>query len=230
MKETAIQRADHPELFERFWQVNARLARMYQDWIDVLCQRSQVPLAQASVLEVACNTGYFLFALKERGARRCVGIDQAPLERQRHILSEITGITDVDFRRARYCSESHRLEGLGEGETFDIVIALFIAQHLSDPLHFIQELSRRTRHALLFQAVTFYSFPPDLGMRFIVDVGHHQKWGDTFPNNFDTWLSRRLVRHALHSCGFRQLIPLGYRPTWMPLRWYWRNMPVLCLR
>ena len=230
MQATAIQRADHPHEFDRFWRSSERLARMYQDWIDLVCAHSPVSLEQARVLEVACNTGYFLYALRQRGARSCVGIDQAPLERQRAIVSQITGITDIEFRRARYSSELHQLEGLDPSETFDIVIAVFIAQHLSDPLHFLRELARRTRHVLLFHTVTFPTWPWDLSIKYLAHTGHHEKWGDTFPNDFDTWMSRPLVRHALGACGFRTVMPIRYQRSWMPLRLYWRQLPVLCIR
>ena len=36
---------------------------MYEDWLQALCDLSHVDLKQASVFELACNSGYLLFSL-----------------------------------------------------------------------------------------------------------------------------------------------------------------------
>ncbi len=227
---TVICKADYPDKFSRFWRLNNRLAMMYQNWIDALCENLSIDLAQASVLDVGCNTGYFLYSLRQRGAHYCLGIDQADLDCQRSILSDITTIKDIEFRKAKYSSETHMLECLSHSESFDIVIAVFIAQHLSDPLYFIRELARRTKRVLLFENVTCLSLINENIVKYRPNTVHHSKWGSEFPNNFDTWMSRGLVLHSLKECGFKTIVPLKYKRSWMPLRWYWRHMTVLCIR
>jgi len=230
LNKTVIQKADHPRDFERFWRTNERLAAMYQDWINTLCEHAPIDITQASVLDVGCNTGYFLFSLRQRGARCCLGIDQSEFDCQRSILADITNVRDIEFRRAKYSSVTHTLESLGPSDSFDIVIAVFVAQHLSDPLHFIRELSRRTRKILLFDTVTISGFLNSMAIKYIPYTLHHEKWGEEFPNNFDTWVSRGLVLHSLKECGFTRIVRIGYRRSWLPRRWYWRHMPVVCVR
>ena len=111
---------------------------------------SGVEPKKASVFELACNTGFFLFWLKEQGIANCVGIDQADLGKQREILKNYTGIDDIDFREGRWDSESHKKDALCQDEQFDLTICTAFAQHISDPLHLIKALSERTKTAMLF--------------------------------------------------------------------------------
>ena len=190
-----IKRSHHPHQFKRFWDLSGRAARMYEDWLQALCDLSHVDLKQASVFELACNSGYLLFSLKERGARHCVVIDQADLGRQQSILGEITGIEDIDFREGKWSSETHSLSGLHEDERFDLVMCTAFAQHISDPLHLFRELSNVTGKALLLHTAVG-SFKPGMHVSY-VPAEHHEKWGDSFPNNFDTAVSPKLLEHSL---------------------------------
>jgi tRNA (mo5U34)-methyltransferase len=81
-----------------------------------------------SVLDVGCNAGFFSLRMKERGARRVMGIDSD--ERylaQARFAAELTGL-DVEFRRMSvYDVPSLR-------ERFDLVLFLGVLYHLRHPL------------------------------------------------------------------------------------------------
>jgi len=212
------RRSDHPKRFNKLQDISNRNAHMYQDWGQALCDLSKIDVRQASVFEMACNSGYFLYWLKQQGARHCVGIDQADLGRQQEILNGVTGIDDIDFREGRWSSDAHAIQGLSEGEEFDLTICTGFAQHISDPLHLIKEMSKVTKRAMLFQSLVGY-FTMGMKIRY-VPADHHEKWGDTFPNSFDTRMGRKLFWWSLKECGFKEIIQLPYSKKWLPSSWY----------
>ena len=225
---TIIRRSQYLKQFKRYRDLSNRASTMYQDWSRALCDLSGVGPKDASVFELACNTGHFLYGLKEQGAKICVGIDQADLDRQRDILGGVTGINDIDFREGRWSSATHSLGGLKEDETFDLVICTAFAQHISDPLHLIKELAARTNKALLFHNVVG-NFTWEMRVRY-VPASHHANWGDEFPNNFDTRVSRKLLDWSLRECGFKEIIQLKYSRRWLPWSLYRYFSTVVCIK
>lgn len=248
---TIIRRSDYPLYFDGFRNLSMREARMYDDWFNNLCRISGIDLRKSSVFELACNTGYFLLLAKMLGAKDCVGIDKADLHLQRSVLSEITGISDIDFRDGRWSSEMHRIDGLLPHESFDLVVVTAFAQHISDPLHLIRELSLRTRKALLIHTQVRQSLGiPDFAHRVVADflnlirgrrrtsdmkitylvAEHHNQWGNVFPNNFDTIVSKALLLHGLKECGFRQVHEVPWSRGWLPYWWYRQYVTLICLK
>ena len=227
--QSIVKRSELGRKFNRFWDLSTRTAKMYEDWSIALTEMSHVDLSQASAFEIGCNTGSMLFSLKERGVETCVGIDRSSeVARQRTILRDITGIHGVDFRSGGWSSESHSIQGLQDSEQFDLVICTAVAQHISDPLHLIRELASRTKKALLLHtwAGTF-----NMGMTIrYMPAAHHEKWGDVFPNQFDTQVSKKLLKYSLKECGFKEVIQLQYSRKWLPWSWYRGFSTVVCLK
>ncbi len=223
-----VKREQNFRHFRKFQALSLRAARMYQDWADALIKDSGVDLSRASVFDLACNAGYFLYWLKERGAEYCVGIDQADLTRQRAILNGITRIDSIDFRKGRWNPDHHAIEGLQPDERFDLVICSAFMLHISDPLHLLAELGRRTGRALLLHTHVGW-FNPGLRIKY-APAAHHQKWGDRFPNTFDTQVSRKLLLHGLKECGFRKVRELRYSRAWLPWRWYKPMTTMICVK
>ena len=230
-----LTRAQDPKNFERFWRMSYRMGSMYQDWVDALCRDSKVDLKQASAFELACNTGYFLYALKQRGIQSCVGIDKADLDKQRRILNDVTNIHDIDFRKGLWLPETHAIEGLGDEELFDLVVSSAFMLHISDPLHLLRELSYRTKKALLLHTTIGHRRRGitirDRGMTITYNPeAHHQKWGDRFPNGFDTVISKELLIYSLRECGFQKIVELKYSRRWLPRKWYKSWCTLVCLK
>lgn len=228
LDQSIVKRSQFPRHFDRFWKYSLRAGQMYQDWARALWDLSGVDLKQASVFEIGCNTGYLLFSLKEQGAGHCVGIDQADLDRQHSILKQVTGIHDIEFRKGRWCSETHSIDGLGQEEQFDLVICTAFAQHTSDPLHLIRELSRRTRRAMLLHTSVGY-LNTGMTIRYR-SMEHHETWGGQFPNNLDTRVSRKLLMWSLRQCGFKEIVQLEYSRKWLPRLWYNQFSTLVCLK
>jgi tRNA (mo5U34)-methyltransferase len=81
-----------------------------------------------TVLDVGCNAGFFSLRLKERGARRVVGIDSDPRYlAQARFAAEVAGL-EIEFQRMSVY-EVPKLR-----ERFDLVLFLGVLYHLRHPL------------------------------------------------------------------------------------------------
>ena len=224
-----IKRSQYPRQFKRFWDLSNRTARMYQDWGQALCDLSGVNPEGTNVFEIACNTGYLLRWFKMNGAQTCVGIDKSgDLVRQRSLLNDITGVHDIEFRDGRWSSETHSIQGLQKGETFDFVVCTAFAQHIGDPLHLIRELSKITNRALFLHTLVGH-LGSGLKIKY-VPAAHHENWGDTFPDNLDTVVTRKLLLWSLKECGFKEIVQLKRSNRWLPWSWYRAFATLVCLK
>ena len=85
-------------------------------------------LAGKSVLDIGCNGGFYSIAIKQRGARRVVGIDSDEgYLAQARFAADICGI-DIEFRQLSVYDVAEL------GERFDIVLFMGVLYHLRHPL------------------------------------------------------------------------------------------------
>ena len=114
-----------------------------------------------SVLDVGCALGYFCFEAERRGAGRVVGIER---KRRRHrqskALAELVE-SGVEFRMST-------VGELDESERFDLVLALNLIHHLSDPFTAIERFARIARWRLVIEFPTLRDpvFRKHSGVRF----------------------------------------------------------------
>src|SRR5437667_2325095 len=133
--------------WQRFVSANAILRNMYEQWIDAI---SSTARHKESVVDIACNTGYFLQGLAQRGFKVCTGYDRFDKSRAFHLLNTLTG-ANVRFQHEMYNSWTHTVKGC---QPADVVIASAIMVHISDPLYFLRFLGDITRDTLfLFTSV-----------------------------------------------------------------------------
>lgn len=192
-------------LWEQFWDANRRLAAMYDDFVEAITQH--VP--GGTMLDVACNNGYFLVRGAQRGMSKCVGYDQVDYTRAVQFLNSVTG-TNVQFINAAYDSWKHEIPGC---QQYDVVVASNIMQHISDPLYFLNFVGGRARRALFLftgmgdtdQYLVYYSKPN----RFYQD----RKFPIGFDN--DVGLSRGLLWESLNQLGFSRIIEIPRKSTWL---------------
>lgn len=114
-----------------------------------------------SVLDVGCALGYFCFEAERRGAAPVVGVER---KRRRHrqskAIAELVG-SSVELR--------HGDAGdLDPGERFDLVLALNLIHHLSDPFAAIERLALIARRRLVIEFPTLRDpvFRRHSGVRF----------------------------------------------------------------
>lgn len=202
------------ESYSRFSELSARLAAMYESWIESVCE-SLGDVRGLSVLDTAANAGYFLFRFLERGASTATGYDRLDLSHVYTLLNGLTGCR-VDFRCVPYDMSNHTIRG---AEKADIVISTAIMCHLSDPLYYLNFLGSLTRRALLL----FSSFDDHDGRFRITFEGARQYYPESpFPICFDklTCISRSLLDFGLKEMGFKQIVELPRQDSWIPDSWF----------
>jgi len=101
-------------------------------------------LAECSVLDIGCNSGWFSFDLAERGARSVDGVDlRAHNIDQARFLADYFGLPNTRF-------ETADATAFDDGRTWDVVLNLGVLYHVTDPLAFVRRTYELcTRFAVL---------------------------------------------------------------------------------
>lgn len=199
--------------WKKFVDANARMRKMYDDWISATCAIAG-DLSRLSVIDTACNTGYFLYRFWGKGVRNCVGHDRGDCTAAIRFMNSITGY-NIRFVHEPYNPLTHRIEGCPK---HDIVVSSAIMCHLSDPLNYISFLASITRKALLLHT----RVSDEDG--YIISYGKSNRYykGDPFPVCFDNnvTVSRDLLFESLHLAGFQLIQEIEYSDEWLPWDWY----------
>ncbi len=209
------------ETWRRFDAANAQLRSMYDQWIDVACSHAR---GGESVLDVACNSGYFLQRFAQKGYRDCTGYDRLDKAEAFAYLNRILG-TNTRFIHRPYDSWTHQLPGCNPA---DVVIASAILLHLSDPLYFLHFLAGVTRKVLfLFTRVLHSS---EYLLKYEEPNAYYK--GDDFPICFDNnnSISTGLLHLSLKKLGFREVIELQANDHWIPQQVMAAMGVYLCLK
>ncbi|MFC1918747.1 class I SAM-dependent methyltransferase [Chloroflexota bacterium] len=211
------------EDWEAFVEANARLRRMYDDWIDTT-HAIVGNLSKLSVVDTGCNTGYFLYRFWGKGARKCVGYDRSNMGAAINVLNNITG-SKVKFVHKPYNPLSHKIKGCGR---YDIVISSAVMCHLSDPLYYLSFLASIIRKALLLH--TRISEEDN----YLISYGKVNRYykEDHFPVNFDNevTMSQGLLYESLRLSGFTEIREIEYSNEWLSYDWYHRHKTVVALK
>jgi SAM-dependent methyltransferase len=103
----------------------------------------------ASVLDVACSSGYYSFLCSRWGAARVVGVDARPEhEDQFRLVGHMLGIPEPKCRFLRGDVE-FGLEQITD--TFDLVLCMGVMYHVFDHPRFVKNLFRLTRKVLVLE-------------------------------------------------------------------------------
>lgn len=155
-----------------------------------------------SVLDIGCALGYFSFEAEKRGAARVVGTELKPARlRQANLLKGALG-SRVEFRA------EDLLAAPEPAERFDLVLALNVIHHLSEPVTALERLAGLARERLVLEFPTltdpkFRELNPSRFWRLydrlpVMGVSSPRKSGQTFV------YSRRAVKRLVraHVGGF----------------------------
>ncbi len=207
-------RVDHPLVFNRGngydWEkvtdTNRRLAAIYDDLLDAVA--AQFP--GGSLIDIACNNGYFPVGAELRGMRG-YGVDANRMHRRSiSFLNSALG-THASFARRLYNPVKHRLP---IWRKFDVSIVSAIMCHLPDPMHFLAEVSRISRRAIMFWGQLVNTESLVVSYR----KPHHALSTFTdFPACFNdnTRLSLGLFRESMHRLGFKKIIEIQPTDKWL---------------
>jgi hypothetical protein len=201
------------EQWTKFTEANARMGKMYDDWISQTCAAAG-DLSNLSVIDTACNDGYFLYRFWQAGIRKCVGYDREYVEPTINFMNQLLG-SKIRFVNEPYNPLTHRIKGCNK---YDIVVSSAIVCHLSDPLNYISFLASITRKVLLIH--TIVSNENDYVVSYGKPNKYHKK--DPFPVCFDNnvTISQGLLLESLHLSGFEKIQEIEYRNEWLPWDWY----------
>lgn len=200
-----FRRRDFEDRWDAITDANARLRAMYDDLLDEVATL----FPGGSLLDVACNNGYFPVGAELRGMRG-TGMDLGNHSGAVSLLNDALG-TKAKFVHAGYDSVTHVLSVAGE---FDVTVMSAIMCHLPDPLHFLAAAGRITRGGILFwgqvidsedMLVCFQPPHPDLSTL--------TKFPLAFNDN--TRLSLGLFRESARQMGFKRVVRIEPRPTWL---------------
>lgn len=209
------------ETWRRFAAANSQLRTMYDEWIQAACSHMS---GGESVLDVACNSGYFLQRFAQKGYRDCIGYDLLDKTEVFAYLNHILG-TNATFVHQRYDSWTHQLPGCNPA---DLVIASAIMLHLSDPLYFLHFLGSVTRKALLFFNKVIRTD------EYLVKYEEPNRYymSDPFPVCFDNnnSISTGLLNLSFKRLGFREVIELQPNSGWVPQQVMGALGVYLCLK
>ncbi|MHB1608699.1 MAG: class I SAM-dependent methyltransferase [Acidiferrobacter thiooxydans] len=186
---------------------NGRLRMMYDDFIDEIARR----YPGGSLLDVACNNGYFPVQASRIGMKNCAGSDLGAHHAEAiGFLNDVVG-TDAKFIHAPYDPATGRL---ATQERYDVVVAAAIMCHLPNPLRFLAALGAVTKEAIFFwgqmldteELVSAYKPPHP-------NLSEEQVFPYCFNDN--TRVSKGLFREAAKQMGFREVSFLEPKTSWL---------------
>jgi hypothetical protein len=199
------------EEWSRITDANERLRKMYDAFITEIANR----YPRGSLLDFACNNGYFPVKASQLGMRGTVGIDVATyFSKSIDLLNEILG-TDAQFASALYDPRTKTAPVSGK---YSVVCASAILCHVPDPLDFLAFLGSLASEAVFFfgqvidtdELIVSYQKPdPILALRDL-EVRFPYRYND------NTRLSRGLLYNAFEDMGFKEIVEFPWRSEWLP--------------
>lgn len=144
----------------------------------------------ANVLDVGCGAGGLAHALRERGAKRVVGIEATDL------AAEASRICDQVYH-GTVESVLPRLDGY-----FDFVVAADVLEHLVDPWSVVRELRQHVKTG----GTLLVSMPNVSHLSVLRQLIRRQDWRFDDAGIFDRthlrWFGRQTLRNMIEQAGF----------------------------
>lgn len=198
--------------WDQFVLANAQMRTMYDDWISAICK--EVAFSNnMTVVDTACNDGYFLYRFLQHGASKATGYDLLDKTPVFNVMNRLLGV-NAEFHNIPYDSMQHRIP---EAQPADIVISSAIMCHLSDPLYYLSFIGKLAKRALFL----FSSIDPDPSFKISYE-GANYYYKNPFPICFDklNHVSSGLIEYGLRESGFTRIIEIPYQTCWLPWFWY----------
>jgi tRNA (mo5U34)-methyltransferase len=131
-----------PVYLETLKQVHA----VRKDMIFGFLDGEGLDYAASTVLDIACNEGYFLFEMLKRGARHGIGIEgRAENLAKAEFVKERLGYANCVFRQADVLTDGY------ESDPQDVVFLLGIIYHVENPIGLIRKAAAATRQYLFVE-------------------------------------------------------------------------------
>ncbi len=191
-----------------FREANDDLRRIYDHFVGHI-HSGLGDISQLEFAEFGCNTGYFLYSLAQRGARRAVGLDFTNNKEVFDFFNAKLGVS-TEFLFSEWDSFMHRPH-YADVPDVDVCLSIAVLCHLADPLHHLTYLCSKARKAVFIWAPTHDS--DDLYMSY----GKPSLFPNSlaWPVSFDNMVkpSRGLLELCLKESGFEDLRHLEPVPS-----------------
>jgi len=107
---------------------------------------SAVDLPQFSLIDVACNDGFFSFQLSDKVAKG-LGLEvRTEALRRANLVKKYYGREQFEFKQADL--RVFDLENELGFESFDVCLCYGVLYHVTDPFRFLEKISKVTKHIL----------------------------------------------------------------------------------
>jgi len=167
-----------------------------------------------TVLDIACNAGFWSIQARQAGARSVLGVDVSPKNvEQAEFVRDVAGLDGIEYRVTKANDVSRA--GLGE---FDLTFFLGLLYHMDKPIEALERLHEVTRKWAVVDTTLTRSDVPD-GVPVL-----RLEWDDVHDQNISNRLalvpSKAAVPMMMKTAGFREVywiqnasrdLPLDYR-------------------
>jgi len=152
-------------------------------------------------LDIACNSGFWSFALAALHPARVLAIDRsARMIEQAGFVRRCLDRPELDCIEFR----SQDLLELEEGETFDLVLCLGLFYHLTDPVGAARRIHALARGVVVIDTVLSLTPEP------VLEIGDPAKFRGISPTEFSFVPSASALTRILEHVGF------GSVQRWQP--------------
>lgn len=195
-----------------YYQHNKKMLTMNDNLIE-LSSRFIADISSSTVLDVGCNDGSLLFSALKYGYKSGIGFDQEDHSKCIEFVQSVTKL-DGKFIQTQYDMYTHRFSNHVEA---DFVICSAVLPHISDPVYFLDSLSKMTNKVLLLSG----GISSESGKK-IIYGGKPSRYGGKFPAGFThaNKITKELLEYSLTECGFSKIYEIEREQTWPDKYWY----------
>jgi tRNA (mo5U34)-methyltransferase len=168
-------------------------------------------LDSLSVLDIACNAGFWSIQARRAGARSVLGVDVSPKNvEQAEFVRDVAGLDGIEYRVTRANDVSR--EVIGE---FDVTFFLGLLYHMDKPIEALERLYEVTRRWTVVDTTLARSDAPD-GVPLL-----RLEWDDVHDQNVSNRIalvpSKAAVPMMLKHVGFKEVYWIQNASTDLPL-------------
>jgi 2-polyprenyl-3-methyl-5-hydroxy-6-metoxy-1,4-benzoquinol methylase len=181
---------------QSFKGIQGRHYRRYLHIFPAVLSLTGGALTGKTVLDIACNAGFWSIQARLAGAEAVLGVEASPRNvEQANFILDLTGLDRIHYRALNAYDVSS--QALGQ---FDIAFFFGLLYHLDDPMLALGRLHEVTKSFAVVDTSTARSPVPTLSLK--ADTVHDQN----FSNELKLVPSKSAVPLMLRHVGFREVL------------------------
>ena len=207
-----LNRSDATESEWKYYMAhNLRMLKMNEDLIS-LAIKFITDISISTVLDIGCNDGSLLFTALKKGFKSGTGFDQESHSECIGFMKKLTKLNG-SFIQNQYDMYKHQFD---KTIVSDFVICSAVLPHISDPVYFLDTISKLTNKVLLLTG----GISQESGKK-IIYGGKPNRYGGKFPYGFthSNKITVELLNYSLMECGFKEVYEVEHDLTWPDKYW-----------